>query len=66
MIQIVGGEEYQTKVPLGEHDPEPLYKMIYRHVFDWFNERIERYQEGDYGTREIGFDFAVDTETAQA
>jgi len=66
MVQIVGGDEYQTKVPLVDHDPEPLYTLIYRHVFDWFNERIERYQEGDYGTREIGFDFAVDVETAQA
>ena len=64
IVQIVGGEEYRTQIPLADHDPEPLYELIYRHVFDWFDDRMEQYEEGDYGTREIGFDFADDVETA--
>ena len=66
IVQIVGGEEYRTQVPLADHDPEPLYKLIYRHVFDWFGDRIQRYVEGDYGTREIGFDFADDVDASVA
>jgi len=27
-------------------------------VRGWFQDRIDRYSEGDFGTREIGFDFA--------
>jgi len=54
IVQIVGGDEYKSKIPL------------YRHVFDWFDDRIEQYEEGDYGTREIGFDFADDAEEVVA
>lgn len=60
IVQIIGGEEYKTHVPLADHDPNHLYELIYRHVFDWFDVRIDRYERGDYGTREIGFDFADD------
>ena len=65
-VQIVGGDEYKTKMPLADHDPEPLYKLIYAHVFDWFADKMERYEDGDYGTREIGFDFADDVEPSVA
>ncbi|CAN0368572.1 unnamed protein product, partial [Scytosiphon promiscuus] len=38
----------------------------YQHILLWFSDHIERYKEGDYGTREIGFDFADDINAAQA
>lgn len=61
-VQIEGGSEYSFKLPLAENDPEPFYEQIYSHVRSWFAERIERYRDGDAGTREIGFDFAVEPE----
>lgn len=64
-VQIEGGGEYDFKLPLAENDPEPFYAQIYDHVHDWFETRIERYRDGDSGTREIGFDFAADTEQAK-
>lgn len=57
-VHIVNGPEYTFKLPLAEHDPEPFYEHVYQHVSGWFAEQIERYREGEYGTRAIGFDFA--------
>ena len=66
IVQIVGGDEYKTKIPLADHDPEPLYELIYAHVYDWFADKMERYEDGDQGTREIGFDFADEVDPAVA
>lgn len=64
-VQIQEGPEYEFKLPLAEADPEPFYQHIYDHVFLWFSSRMERYKDGDYGTREIGFDFANDIESSK-
>lgn len=64
-VQIQDGPEFEFKLPLADADPEPFYQHIYDHVFLWFASRIERYKEGDYGTREIGFDFADDIKTSK-
>lgn len=57
-VQIQGGPEYQFELPLADHDPEPFYEHVFDHVRGWFSTRMEKYIEGDYGSREIGFDFA--------
>ncbi len=66
IVQIQGGPEYQFQVPLADNDPEDFYELILEHVNGWFEERIERYQQGDYGTREIGFDFTAGEETGSS
>lgn len=58
VTRIAGGEEYTLTIPLADHDPEPFYEHIYEHVVDWFQTQITRYEAGDYGQREIGFDFS--------
>lgn len=65
VVQIEDGAEYEFDLPLTDAAQEPFYAHIYEHVFNWFAGRIERYKEGDYGTREIGFDFADDVETVK-
>ena len=65
IVQIQDGAEYEVSMPLKDADPEPLYEHIYQHVQSWFSLQIERYRDGDYASREIGFDFADDVETAQ-
>ena len=62
IIQIINGPEYQIILPLSEHDPEPFYELIYEHLRGWFSAGMERYQEGEYGSREIGFDIAAGTD----
>jgi len=66
IARIVGGEEYRLSIPLKDNDPEPFYNHIYEHVLDWFKTQIERYEAGDYGTREIGFDISRNQEEAMA
>ncbi|MHA7858711.1 MAG: hypothetical protein ACX94D_11550 [Henriciella sp.] len=66
IAQIVGGEEYRLNIPLQENDPEPFYDHIYEHVLEWFQTQIERYEAGDYGSREIGFDLSRDIDEVVA
>ncbi|MEM6534704.1 MAG: hypothetical protein AAGA24_04745 [Pseudomonadota bacterium] len=56
--RIADGKEYHLKIPLADNDPEPFFDHIYQHVMDWFSVQIDRYEAGDYGAREIGFDFS--------
>lgn len=63
-VNIANGEKYTLSIPLADNDTEPFYQHIYEHVHGWFADRIESYNDGDYGTREIGFDFAQDDEKA--
>ncbi|MEM8617686.1 MAG: hypothetical protein AAGF20_12240, partial [Pseudomonadota bacterium] len=58
--RIAGGEDYDLTIPLKDNDPEPFYDHIYDHVVAWFRTQIDRYEAGDYGRREIGFDFSRD------
>lgn len=60
IARILGGEDYQLSIPLKDNDPEPFYDHIYRHVLDWFKHQIERYEAGDYSSRDIGFDISRD------
>ena len=64
VTQIVGGDEYSLSLPLKDNDPEPFYEHIYEHVLDWFKTQIERYEAGDYGGREIGFDVSASADDA--
>lgn len=64
VTRIVGGEEYVLTLPLAEHDPEPFYDHIYNHVIGWFQSQIDQYEAGDYGGREIGFDFSRNADPA--
>lgn len=57
-VIMEGGREYTFTLPLSENDPQAFYEEIFDHVKGWFSMRIERYRDGDSGTREIGFDFA--------
>jgi len=67
MIHLAGGEDYTLSLPLQTNDTEPFYEHLYQHVLSWFQTQIEHYQAGEYGRRDIGFDFSRDAhETAQA
>ncbi|MGB3455519.1 MAG: hypothetical protein WBG08_00235 [Litorimonas sp.] len=35
---------------------EPLFNAVYTHLLDFFQDRIDDYDNGRYGTQEIGFD----------
>ena len=66
IVQIEDGAEYTFSLPLTEADQTPFYEHVYSHILRWFADNMERYKDGDYGTREIGFDFADDIKTLDA
>ncbi|MEL6663341.1 MAG: hypothetical protein AAFO57_01740 [Pseudomonadota bacterium] len=65
-VVMEGGKEYTFQLPLADNDPEPFYEELYQHVRSWFQTQIDKYNEGDAGTREIGFDFADGQDEAAA
>ncbi|MFN7055390.1 hypothetical protein [Hyphomonas sp.] len=58
VVQIEEGSEYEFHLPILEADAGPFYDHLYDHILGWFTDNIERYQEGAYGARAIGFDFS--------
>lgn len=65
VVQIEEGAEYQFQLPIREEDAAPFNAHIFEHILGWFTENIERYQEGSYGARGIGFDFSLPESTEQ-
>lgn len=58
IVEIQDGAAYTFTLPIKEGDSLPFYAHIYQHILGWFQENIQSYREGAYGTRGIGFDFA--------
>ncbi len=63
VVQIESGAEYEFRLPLTPEAQAPFYEHVYSHILTWFSEEIDRYRNGEYGKREIGFDFADDMQT---
>lgn len=57
VVGIEDGAEYTFSLPVEEQDSEPFYAHIFQYILGWFEENIESYRDGAYGTRAIGFDF---------
>lgn len=60
MVQIENGPQHQFRLPLSEAKPEIFYELLFAHIRRNFEEKINRYNDGDYGDRGIGFDFVAE------
>ena len=58
VLDIQGGESFTLALPLAEEDSTRLFDYLFNHLRNWFQEKIDHYETGEYGTREIGFDFS--------
>ena len=58
VLDIQGGESFTLALPLAEEDSTRLFGYLFNHLTSWFQEKINHYEAGEYGTREIGFDFS--------
>ena len=63
VLDIQGGQSFTLTLPLNEDDSRRLFDYVYKHVLNWFQSQMDRYETGEYGTREIGFDFSHQTGT---
>lgn len=66
ILDIQGGESFKLSLPLAEDDSRVLFEYVYQHVLNWFQSKIDQYQQGEYGTREIGFEFSREVDSANA
>lgn len=55
-ISIDKGREIRVPLPTSEKTLAPLFDMIYHHILDFFTHSVDEYDNGDYGSTEIGFD----------
>lgn len=58
VVGIEDGAQYTFTLPIEDGDSAPFYAHIFEYILGWFQETIESYRDGAYGTRGIGFDFA--------
>ena len=66
ILDIQGGESFKLSLPLTKDDSTTLFEYVYKHVLNWFQSKIDQYEQGEYGTREIGFDFSREAESVKA
>ena len=60
VVGIEDGAQYTFRLPIEEQDSGPFYAHIYQYILGWFQENIDGYREGVYGTRAIGFDLMAE------
>jgi hypothetical protein len=56
-ISIKNGRSLTLPIPLQEEGLQEVYQMLHQHLLDWFNDRADRFEHGDYAGNDIGFDF---------
>lgn len=65
VVGIEDGAEYTFTLPIQDGDSEAFYAHIYQYILGWFQEHIQSYREGVYGTRSIGFDMVGEPSHAE-
>ena len=55
-VRLESGREMRVSLPIEEAKLTGLYEAIYDHLIDFFQDRIDDYDNGRYGVQEIGFD----------
>ena len=63
LVSIADGPSAEFDLPFTDEDHNEFYELIYRHIMTWFDQRMEIYSNGEYGSkRAIGFDFSDENE----
>ncbi len=61
-IHVDEGREADLSLPPTEENLTKFYESIYEHLMNWFEGRVDQYDNGSYGNNDIGFDIMrVDT-----
>ncbi len=55
-MQVEENQAYDFNLPLSEDDLTACKEGLFQYLLNWFNDRVERYDHGNYGTTDIGFD----------
>ena len=55
-IMIENAQTFEVDLPLSDDSRQLINESIYQHLNDWFTDRVRQYDEGQYGSGDIGFD----------
>lgn len=56
-INIQNGRSFSLPLPVEDEALQDLFDHLHRHLIDWFEDQADRFEHGDYGGRDIGYDF---------
>lgn len=55
-IQIEDGETHTLALPTTKAAIRTLLDALFEYVLEWFSDRVDHYDNGSYGSNDIGFD----------
>jgi len=55
-ISFENSETFELELPAENEQLTALYETMYAHILHWFTDRVEKYDNGNYGSTDIGFD----------
>jgi hypothetical protein len=62
-MQVEEDKTFDFELPITKHDLHTCLEGLYQYLLHWFRDRVERYDHGNYGSSDIGFDIQrVDSE----
>lgn len=64
-VVINDGPRFSLSLPISDREMYELYDHLHAHLVNWFDDQADRYEHGDYGSRDMGFEFVHSDETAE-
>ena len=55
-IMMENALTFEINLPVTDESLMKINDSIFEHLMDWFNDRVSQYDDGEYGTSDIGFD----------
>jgi len=55
-VQVEDNKTYDLDLPLQPDGLDDMFEGIYGYILGWFENRVDRYDNGSYGSNDIGFD----------
>ena len=56
-VTIQGGRKFDFHLPVDDAQLHAFFGHLESHLVGWFEEHVDRYDHGEYGGRDIGFEF---------
>lgn len=55
-LSLENGQMLSLNLPTEETELKAIFESLYEHLLNWFNFRVDNYDNGNYGSNDIGFD----------
>ena len=55
-VSLENGQMIALDLPTQQAGLNTAFEILYEHLLKWFTQRIDNYDNGDYGSTDIGFD----------